>query len=63
MRTFNAGTQCPNFRVQFHPFGPLPLASVPAVKSSKWDKIIQEKLGLCAINQHPQDRRKKPERL
>jgi hypothetical protein len=53
VRAFNAGTRCPLFRVQFHPFGPLPLASVPALESSKRDKIIQEKPGLSAINTHP----------
>lgn len=50
-RPCNAGTQCPHFRVQTYPFGPLPLASVPALASSKWDKTAQERpsLGVMSI--------------
>lgn len=49
-RAFNAGTQCPHFRVQTYPFGPLPLASLPVLESSKWDKIVQEKPSLGVIS-------------
>lgn len=50
-RPCNAGTQCSHFRVQTYPFGPLPLASVPALEKFKVGQNYTEKpsLGVMSI--------------